>query len=162
MPFWAQKNKSMQILFTTLLASFLWYNIDAIARNGVPASLSDTYYDLPEDWRKPFWFAMFLFWGLSAMIIAGTGFMVGAGFGITLVGAAPLFKEKTVKPVHFFGAGFAAVMSVLHLIELRFFWLFAALLFVEGLLILFKPKNVVYWLEMGIFLTTFIALYFVL
>lgn len=148
----------METLFITLILTFVGYNVAAIISNGIPASLSDTYYDLPESWSKPFWFGMFVFWALSAMIIAGTGFMVFAGFGIALVGCAPLFKEKTYKATHFIGAGLAALMAQLHIFEMRFFSLNVASFILFLMIILFVRKNKTYWLEMVCFFSIFLAL----
>lgn len=92
----------MSSIFIILLGIFLIYNIVMIIIDGVPASLSDTFYKLPESWRVPFWFVMFIFWALASMIIGQSGWMFGVN--VELLEAAKYFKNMYDNCDKFFGS----------------------------------------------------------
>lgn len=134
-----------------------------IILNGIPPSLSDTYYDLPEKWGKPFWFILFISWTLCAMILSASPFMFWGSFGIALVGTAPLFRDESIKPVHFFGAFLSAIMSFIYItVELRLFYISIIYVLLMLLTMIFVKRNKTYWLEMICFASTFYALYLVI
>jgi hypothetical protein len=149
----------MTILFI-LMGILLWGFIGTIvALYGVLPSLSDSYYELPEKWRDYIFTPLFFALGLFSAILGESGWMVFAGFGICLVGAAPQFKDSFVKPVHFVGAGIAAIFSQLYILFALGLWPLNIAFIVACILIsVFRANNRIWWLEMACFVSAYGAL----
>lgn len=154
---------NLYFLFWALVGSFTIYVAAISLIFGVQPSLSVTYKVLGEKWRKPFWFLMFTSWALMSMVLAQSGLIVFAGFGMALVGAAPVFWDKEEKKPHFFGAAISALFSQLFIFFcvsggewITLTWLLAVLFTI----LVVGKRTRLFWLEMLCFYGFFIGLYY--
>lgn len=152
----------LQILFIMMVVVFFSYIIPIILIYGVLPSVSDSYYELPEKYN--FLFTLFC-WGFAipTMIIGvdltDNFLMFFAGSGICFVGAAAAFKEELPKKVHIWSAIIGIVSSQLSIaFDFKMYYLNAVFLLLSGLLLLIKPKNRIFWLE----IVAFVAICYVL
>lgn len=149
----------MITLYSIMFLIFWGYVGFIVAKYGILPSLSDSYYQLPVSIRDIVFTLVFYATGVMAIILGECGLMFAAGVGICLVGTAPQFKDSYVKKIHFVGAGAAALFSQLYILFVVHLWPITAALGFFGLLFyLLKVKNLIWWLEMLCFISTFIAL----
>ena len=136
------------------------YLFSFIGNNGIPTSISDTYYRNNKRW-------LFLIVAASlalAPILNHTpesykflGFFIVAG--IFFVAASPAFKDEFVGKVH---CGAAIVLGVAALV-----WIALTIgvpwLSLLGLTIgLFNLRNIVFWVEVGILIDVYRCLFYLL
>lgn len=149
----------------TVISSFIMvvYLFSFIGNNGIPTSISDTYYRNNKRWL----FSAVLIVAASlalAPILNHTpesykflGFFIVAG--IFFVAASPAFKDEFVGKVH---CGAAIVLGVAAVV-----WIALTIgvpwLSLLGLTIgLFNLRNIVFWVEVGILIDVYRCLFYLL
>lgn len=153
----------MSTLIIISAAVFLSYMVAIIARYGIPASVSESYYLLPLKWNAAFTLfcvavAMTL---LPAWLDKSPGplpFLACAG--LAFVGVAAKFRDDFVEKTHVVAAllcgGFAQAWIVLCT---PFWYLSLAFFLAGGWLAWRKRKQRIFWLETAAFLSTFLTVY---
>lgn len=146
----------LQILYIMMVTVFFSYIIPIISIYGILPSVSDSYYKLPEKYN--FLFTLFC-WGFAipTMIIGvdltDNFLMFFAGGGICFVGAAAAFKEELPKKVHTLSAIIGIISSQLSIaFDFKMYYVNVLFLLLSGLLLLLKPKNRIFWLEIVAFI----------
>lgn len=149
----------MQILFIIMSLVFWGYVAYIVVKFGFLPSLSDSYYHLSVKTRDVIFTLVLWCTGIMAMILGQSGLMFFAGAGICFVGAAPQFLEKFVKPIHIAGAFCSGLFSQLYiLINTSFWWISIIFIFIGLIFLLMRIKNLVWWIEMLCFASTFLTL----
>lgn len=173
-----------QIIFITLFLTYVFYIVNLY---GVQPSLSNSYYVLPTKiawiWSLLCVLSMFTIGpalnDLSVLIIpAWRNLWLLAVIGLSLVGLNPAFRkyderqrvklEKQKysvihKYLHFFGAGLAALSTILWTVLVALegydtlWYILVGSFIVCGFLAITKKDNITWWLEMGAFANLFIA-----
>jgi len=155
------------VLFILLISVFIGYVSWIWNKYGVLPSISDSYYHLPKNLRPLF--TLFC-WGFSipAIILGSSGLMFFAGGGITFVGAAAAFKEKSSSTVHVVGAMMGVLLSQVailfqyHMWPLNIAFLAIAIPFTLTRFIKIKGKEIcpnrTWWIEIAAFLAICIVL----
>ena len=148
------------ILYILMLVVFISYVSFVWTKYGVQASISDSYYRLPD--KLKFLFTLFC-WGFSipAMIIGSTVLMFLAGSAIAFVGAAAEFKDLFTRPVHVIGAMGGVFLSQLATIFDYHLWPISLIFFcLSGLILLFKKHipNQTWWIEILAFISICVVL----
>lgn len=142
---------------------FVLYMILSIYKNdGLPVSLSDTYYLWPK-WVFPILMVIIAFSALPYWleITADTDYQFLsflACAGLLFVANAPDFrKDRNHYPIHVISAYIAAGMAVLSLTFVSgYWWLFPITLIIEGLFEFKNIKNCYIWiLEISIIISTY-------
>lgn len=152
---------TLLIVSIILFVSYIGY---AIGKNGVPASISDTYYQFG---KKGWLFTVFCL-AESSLLIASfieasreeyqfLAFISSAA--LAFVGAAPLFKEDFNRNIHYTSAGICALASLTWQM-LMGMWYVPLITFLGGVIVLacLKFKKPVFWMEMCAFISTYITL----
>jgi hypothetical protein len=143
-----------------MLVGFISYVSWIWARYGVLKSISQSYYELPQNLQPLF---TFFCWGfaLPAIIVGSTGWMFLAGAGIGFVGAAAAFQEDMTHDVHMVGAGVGVGASQLAIFLNFGLWpINIAFISIGLLLLLFrkKIKTWMWWTEIAAFISICVAL----
>lgn len=161
------------ILILISLAIFIAYNVFMCVKNGVPTSLSATYYELPTKWR---WLFTVFMWGI-AMLLMPAWIEVANSFTdwrsnltclafltcalICFVGAAPNFRAfKLESDVHTISATASAVTAIVWCLVCGWNIMYvpigsALVVFAIGLQSWTLSDCKVYWLEMMAFAATY-------
>lgn len=145
---------------TLLIASFVIL-LSYILYAGTAESLSATYYKV----KKPYLFQLAL--GLTGFLMmiclldltAGKWYQFLSFFAtsaLIFVAFAPDYRQMLEGNVHRISALVSAVSAIL-LIILLGYWYIPLIFLSLSLLIIWKYKNKTFWLEMGVFISTFIA-----
>lgn len=160
------------ILLISIL-TFCIYIGAVIAKYGIPASISETFYLLP---KKLNWLFTVFCWIVSIIIVPWLNIspdvwqflaFLAVG-GLCFVGTAAQFKEDFVKKVHFGAAGVCmAASQAWILLSTNLWWVSLVCLIISAILcFLFGLKNkknlpkykVVFWAEIWAFVSLFIVL----
>ena len=154
-------NLAHVILLTFSTVLFLSFIIFIWSKYGVRSSVSDSYYAL----NKKYNFIFILFWWffmIPVMIVASTPLIFFAGAGICFVGASPSFRRKLDGKVHTISAALGILLSMLSLIIDFKYWI-SAITFslISILIILFKIKNRLWWIEISAIIIFLTSLYLI-
>ena len=139
------------ILFIILVTIFVTYISTIILKYGVLPSVSDSYYHLPKKYN--FLFTLFCWSFAIPTLIIGVELtdnflMFLAGAGICFVGAAAQFKEELTKQVHTYSAWVGVISSQLSIIfDFKMYYVSILFLLPSLLLMILKPKNYTFWIE---------------
>ena len=167
----------MTVLFLISLFVIAIYIAVVIVKSGIPYSISDTYYRI--DHKKWFTFVMILT-GVSLLPVAlevsseSSQFLIFLTVvGLAMVGVSPNFKgEKSERNTHYAGAIMLLVFSQIW-VWLNFKWILLLWLVYVGYIAysLIKKKSSssfyndlvslkpVFWAEMALIVSTYIAVY---
>ena len=159
----------------TIIAAAIYfvYNFIALAKFGVPKSLSDTYYlyKAESEWKKilfPIMMALIVILLMPAWVEISEGstwqftsFLAAAS--ILFVGAAPGFKDNELTGnVHEGAAILAAIMSIAWICLVPQMWyivlVWAVLIMASAILTRTLKSSLIYWLETIAFMSTFSAI----
>lgn len=146
------------ILFITMVTVFLTYIIFIWSKYGVQTSISESYYVLSKRLHPLF---TFFCWGcaIPAIILGSSALMFFAGAGIAFVGAATQMHEKFVRKIHVTAAIAGITFGHLAIIfQYNMWWLTAIFIVLSLLIIIFKEKNYIWWIEIMAFLSICYAL----
>lgn len=131
-----------------------------IGNNGIPPSLSDTFYlGMRYKFTILCYVVSFLIIPVMVELSADKWFQFMSFFacgGLLLVGTAPLFKSHE-NTIHVVGASIAAIFSLAWII-LMGYWFIPAVYLIIALLIISKCQKATFWLEMACFASIFLTL----
>jgi len=153
-------NKLYLLIFSYIV--FVTYNLYVIFNYGIHPSISASYYSLKKQFKPLFTLFIWLFI-FPIMIVGESGLMFMGGGLVSFVGASPNFDVKQDKSaskqeelVHKFGAIFGISLAMLSLL-VDFNMIYSVLTFIviTLILILFKIKNTIFWIEIVAFSTIF-------
>lgn len=159
----------MNIYLILSIIGIIWFSIVLailVKMFNLPPSLSETYYNL-ENKKKSMGILFYVYLIITIIILIAPiveaahlwGFLCAAALGF--VGAAPAFKSKEHKYIHFISTIISAIASLIVLILIHKIWV-ALIVFgiVIGLAIWTKTykSSLVFWLEMIAFYSLMIGL----
>lgn len=148
------------VFYSTLIAAglFMIYLTYFIGENGIPVSLSDSFYKGMGYVFTVMCFVVAISTAIGLFeLTAGKWYQFFVLLSATLlfVGAAPMFKDKgTEKKVHFICAAACGISSQI-IVILSGYWILPAVLFPVAILIILKNGNRVFWIEMAAFASAF-------
>lgn len=146
---------------------FAAYIASIIAFQGVPASISDSFYIL--DRKKKGAGYIFTLWCYAVgFTVMGIMFVFSdgkwyqflglfAGGGLCFVGTAPLFKSHE-RLIHHVSAATCAVSASLWMVFSGYGWLLAAASVIASA-VMRKYKNHMFWAEAALFVSMYVALF---
>jgi hypothetical protein len=146
------------ILFFLMVSVFLSYVIGIWTKFGIQKSISESYYALPKKWN---WLFVIFCWGFifPAMIIGASYWMLAAGAGIVLVGAAAAMHTFPTRFWHLTGAIGGIVASQAAIIfQYDMWWLSVASFALAGLVALLFKKYAMWCVELVAFVAITIVL----
>jgi len=141
-----------------MVGVFVAYVAYIWGKYGVQKSISESYYVLP---KKENWLFVAFCWlfAFPAMILGSSYWMLLAGGGIVLVGAAAAMHTFPTRFWHLFGAIGGMVLGGLAMIFQFHMWYMAAAVVALALLsILLDKKHAMWWTELIIFTAISIVL----
>jgi len=142
-----------QIIVFITYVSYIWYNYSVLP------SISESWYILPNN--KKALFTLFC-WGISIPLLSyGDILLFLSAAGLIITGTATAFKNKKslTDEIHYIGASVGILFSILFFITKGIYiiptiWLIGAIL-----LLIFKVKNVIWWIEIYSFVLILIGLF---
>ena len=148
-------------LYILMLIIFLSYTSFIWIRYGVQQSISDSYYRLQQDGLGWIFTLFIVGFAYPAAIIASNVWITPAAFLIMLVGIARAFKaSKLLHTLHMIGAYGGVGLSMIGIWVSYGMWYLTVLFVIASLiLIIFKVKNRIWWIECLAFLIMCLALY---
>lgn len=150
--------KAEIVLLIISAAIFISYVTTIALRFGIQKSISESYYDLPGEWRFVFTLTL---WGFAipVMIVGNSVLFFLAGGLICFVGAAAAFKEWAVTyKVHMIGAyggvllGFAGLLWDLHS------WYLASIAIMIIIILWFTSQFKIWWIEITAFAAVWLGI----
>jgi len=141
-----------------MVSVFLSYVIGIWTKYGIQKSISESYYVLPEKWN---WLFVAFCWGFifPAMIIGNSYWMLAAGAGIVLVGAAAAMHTFPTRRWHLIGAIGGIIASQLAIyFQYDMLWLNLVSLPLAGLVAVLFKKYAMWCVELVAFVAICIAL----
>lgn len=152
---------TLLIISIVLFVSYIGY---VIGMYGIPASISDTYYQLG---KKGWLFTLFCL-AESSLLVASfieaskeeyQSLAFIASVSLAFVGSAPLFKEDYNRNIHYASAGVCVMASLVWQV-LMVYWYAPLITFLGGVIVLacLKFRKPVFWMEMCAFISTYITL----
>ena len=155
----------MYLIFLSLaiLIAYLTFSLKVI---GIPYSISDTYYQLKKA-NEPYWlFQVCMVFSAGILLPAWVEMIEDTSYtccaflacvGLIFVGMAPSFKLELEGKVHIGGTIICGLASVLYMIFSGYYYIPLILLpFVLSLI--FKYKKPMFWIELYLFLSTYLSL----
>jgi len=165
------------IAFIISLVAFLAFNVAIFARYGMPTSVSESCFLMPERYGRHLFFLFCVLTALPLLIFwldVYTGPLQFLAFfscaGLMFVGAAAEFKQiGLTRNVHFGGASICAICSQLWVTFTSHWWIASVVLFIAAGILSWRFKGVdadgqthsawLYFFEMAAFLSIYIALF---
>jgi len=150
------------VLFISLV-TFTAYIVCIIAKFGVPASISDSFYLLKrQGWIFTIWCYAVAFPVAAMMFIQSAGcwyqFLgLFAGGGLAFVGTAPLFKEHE-RTTHYVSAGTCAVAAMGWMVSVEYWHIPMSFLLVSGFAT-WRFGKPTFWVEIACFASMYIVLF---
>ena len=152
------------LISLVLIVAYIVYAISVM--QGIPWSVSDTYYQLDKRGR-PKWlfqaamivpaFLLLPAWlDVSPVEIQFLAFL--SGTGLIFVGAAPCCKLELEGKVHYIATGVCGVASLVW-ICLTGYWLFPLLLFASCIYLTYRYQRPMFWVECSLFLSVYLTVF---
>ena len=141
---------------------------------GVTGSISETCYCLSTlgpmkklgGLSPSMFFSLFCFGVAATLVVPWTSIAEGYEFcsvfacgGLAFIGAAPFFKQDLEGKVHYISAAILGILSQIWVIFGAGLWYISIPLVIGAFLIAKKHRNLMYWVEIAIMVSTYIAIY---
>lgn len=143
-------------MITALIVSiviFTTYLLVIAQKYGIQKSISDSYYNLPGNWKFIFT-AVLLGFSIPVMIAGNSTLIFLAGSAICFVSASPAFnKNKLEAIVHVVGAWSGILLGIAGIILDYKLYSIAILAALLSALLYFKAKYFIWWIEIAAFIT---------
>lgn len=150
----------MIILYLFMMVVFISYVL-YVSKDGILPSISASYYEFPDKYRKSF---TFFCWGFSfpavilGIILANSVLLFLGGIGIMFVGAAAASREKLTHEVHNLAAVLGIIFSQLAIMIDFKMWYVSAIVALLSIIVAILKKNSIYWIEIIVFLSIAVTL----
>jgi hypothetical protein len=145
------------------IAIFLIYIGIITSVYGIRPSISDSYYNLPNDKK---WIFTIATWGYTIPLILNIPFQTGvneilflAAALLSVVGVFPNFKVKEDRPLHVIGAEGGIFLGFVWALSAGLWYLIVPVSVVIYLLFNTKPKNHTWWIECLAYFTIILSEY---